>query len=44
MALVHGVHALTPGQAATVYLDPAHAYAFGPDGALRAQAAYAEAA
>lgn len=44
VGLVEGVHDLTPGQALTVWLDPAHVYLFGTDGQLAAPAAYAMAA
>ena len=44
VGLVHGVRDLVPGQALTVYLDPAHVYVFGTDGALVSAAPYAEAA
>ncbi|MEP2641474.1 ABC transporter ATP-binding protein [Roseobacter sp.] len=44
VGLVHGVQHLTPGQDLEVYLDPAHVYIFGQDGALVAAAPYAEAA
>lgn len=44
VGLVHGVQTLSPGQDLQVYLDPAHVYLFGPDGALVAAAPYAEAA
>jgi glycerol transport system ATP-binding protein len=44
VGLIHGIRALTPGQALTVHLDPAHVYIFGQDGTLVAPASYAEAA
>ena len=44
VGLVHGVHALDPGSAIEVYLDPSHVYIFGEDGALIAPASYALAA
>lgn len=44
VGLVHGVHALTPGQVLPVYLDPAHIYIFAENGALVSVAPYAEAA
>ncbi|WP_295314981.1 ABC transporter ATP-binding protein [Roseobacter sp.] len=44
VGLVHGVHSLQPGQALTVYLDPAHVYLFSEDGQLVSAAPYAEAA
>jgi glycerol transport system ATP-binding protein len=44
VGLVHGVQKLTPGQAVSVWLDPAHVYLFSPSGALAAPAAYAMAA
>lgn len=44
VGLVHGVQALSPGQKLPVYLDPAHVYVFGADGALVAPAPYARAA
>ncbi|SMX45660.1 ABC transporter ATP-binding protein [Actibacterium lipolyticum] len=44
VGVVHGVRELEPGAALTVYLDPAHVYIFGEDGALVAPAAYAAAA
>ncbi|WP_375230580.1 ABC transporter ATP-binding protein [Roseobacter sp. S98] len=44
VGLVHGVHSLQPGQDLSVYLDPAHVYLFGTDGALVSAAPYAEAA
>jgi glycerol transport system ATP-binding protein len=43
VGLVHGVHDLAPGAEVSVWLDPAHAYVFGPDGRLAAPAAYAAA-
>jgi glycerol transport system ATP-binding protein len=44
VGLVHGVQSLQPGQALSVYLDPAHVYLFAKDGQLVAAAPYAEAA
>ncbi|MEM9781834.1 MAG: ABC transporter ATP-binding protein [Pseudomonadota bacterium] len=44
VGLVHGVRELAIGEALNVYLDPAHVYVFGEDGALVAPAAYALAA
>ncbi|GHE06430.1 ABC transporter ATP-binding protein [Defluviimonas sp. 20V17] len=44
VALVHGVRDLAPGAAQPAFVDPAQVYAFGPDGALAATAAYATAA
>ena len=44
VGLVEGVHALTPGQALTVWLDPAHVYLFDAEGRLAAPASYAQAA
>jgi glycerol transport system ATP-binding protein len=44
VGLIHGVRDLKLGAALRVYLDPAHVYVFGPDGALVAPAAYAMAA
>ncbi|WP_425039725.1 ABC transporter ATP-binding protein [Primorskyibacter sp. S187A] len=44
VALVHGVRDLTLGEEITVYLDPAHVYAFNEDGGLAAVASYAVAA
>ncbi len=44
VGLVHGIQSLTPGQDLEVFLDPAHVYLFGQDGALVAAAPYAEAA
>jgi glycerol transport system ATP-binding protein len=44
VGLVHGIQTLHPGQALTVYLDPAHVYLFAKDGQLVAAAPYAEAA
>ena len=44
VGLVHGVHDLAPGTEVSVWLDPAHVYVFGADGALVAPAAYALAA
>ncbi len=44
VGLIHGVRDLELGAALRVYLDPAHVYVFGPDGALVAPAAYAAAA
>jgi glycerol transport system ATP-binding protein len=41
---VHGVRDLSPGQALTVHLDPAHIYVFAETGQLVAPASYAEAA
>lgn len=41
VGLVHGVHNLAPDAALDVWLNPDHAYLFGPDGGLRATAAYA---
>jgi len=41
---LHGIHALEHGAQVEVFLDPAHVYIFGEDGALVAPAAYAEAA
>lgn len=41
VGLVDGVHDMEPGSSVTVWLDPAHVYLFGPDGALAAPAAYA---
>ncbi|MEZ5798125.1 MAG: ABC transporter ATP-binding protein [Paracoccaceae bacterium] len=41
VALVHGVHELTPGQQVSLWLDPAHVYIFDADGALVASAGYA---
>lgn len=38
---VHGVHDLPAGSAISLWLDPAHAYLFHPDGRLAAPAAYA---
>ncbi|MDZ7708832.1 MAG: ABC transporter ATP-binding protein [Roseovarius sp.] len=44
VGLVHGVRDLKIGADLRVWLDPAHVYVFGPDGALVAPAAYALAA
>ena len=44
VGLVGGVQALAPGDAVSVWLDPAHVYVFGLDGALVAPAPYALAA
>ncbi|MEI4488679.1 ABC transporter ATP-binding protein [Frigidibacter sp. MR17.14] len=44
VGLVHGVQALAPGSAVTVWLQPAHVYLFDASGALAAPAAYAAAA
>ena len=44
VGLVEGIHALTPGQDLTVWLDPAHVYLFRDDGQLAAAAPYANAA
>ncbi|NIZ08139.1 ABC transporter ATP-binding protein [Pseudooceanicola sp. HF7] len=44
VGLVHGVHALTPGAALKVYLDPRHVYIFDEGGRLVAPAPYAVAA
>ncbi|MEO1470757.1 MAG: ABC transporter ATP-binding protein [Pseudomonadota bacterium] len=44
VGLVHGVRDLALGQPIEVFLDPAHVYVFGEDGALVATAAYALAA
>src|SRR6056297_3016048 len=44
VGLVHGVRDLRIGAAVTVFLDPAHVYVFGEDGALIAPASYALAA
>ncbi|MFK7869628.1 MAG: ABC transporter ATP-binding protein [Roseobacter sp.] len=44
VGLVHGVQPLQPGQALTVYLDPAHVYLFSDEGRLVVAAPYAEAA
>ena len=44
IALVDGVHQPEPGQALTVWLDPAHVYLFGSDGLLARPAPYAQAA
>lgn len=44
VGLVEGVHVLTPGQALTVWLDPAHVYLFDTAGRLAAPASYAKAA
>jgi glycerol transport system ATP-binding protein len=41
VGLVEGVHDIEPGTGVTVWLDPAHIYFFGQDGALVASAAYA---
>ena len=44
VGLVEDIHALTPGQDLTVWLDPAHVYLFRDDGQLAAAAPYANAA
>jgi len=44
VGLIHGVRDLKLGAALRVYLDPAHVYVFGADGALVAPAPYAQAA
>jgi glycerol transport system ATP-binding protein len=44
VGLIHGVRDLELGAALRVWLDPAHVYVFGADGALVAPAAYAQAA
>ena len=44
IALAHGVRDLAIGAPITAYLDPAHVYVFGENGALVAPAAYAMAA
>ncbi|MFT4148674.1 MAG: ABC transporter ATP-binding protein [Paracoccaceae bacterium] len=44
VGLVEGVHALTPGEAVSVWLDPAHVYLFDAEGRLAAPAAYARTA
>jgi len=44
VGLVHGVRDLELGAMLRVWLDPAHVYVFGTDGALVAPAAYAQAA
>ncbi len=44
VGLIHGVHRLAIGETLSVYLDPAHVYIFGPDGAMVAPAGYAAAA
>jgi glycerol transport system ATP-binding protein len=41
VGLVHGVHDLPPGEAVTLWLDPAHVYLFDTSGRLAAPAAYA---
>ncbi len=43
VGLVEGVHDLKPGQAVTVWLDPAHVYLFDDAGRLSAAASYAQA-
>ncbi|MET4100985.1 glycerol transport system ATP-binding protein [Roseovarius sp. MBR-78] len=44
VGLIHGVRDLELGAVLRVWLDPAHVYIFGTDGALVAPAAYAQAA
>jgi glycerol transport system ATP-binding protein len=44
VGLIHGVRELEIGTELRVWLDPAHVYVFGPDGALVAPASYAQAA
>jgi glycerol transport system ATP-binding protein len=44
VGLIHGVRDLEIGAGLRVWLDPAHVYVFGPDGALVAPASYAQAA
>jgi len=44
VGLVPGVQAIEPGTQVPVWLDPAHVYVFGEDGALVAPASYAMAA
>jgi glycerol transport system ATP-binding protein len=44
VGVVHGVRDLKLGEIINVYIDPAHVYIFGEDGALVAPAAYALAA
>ncbi len=44
VGLIHGVHTLPLGQDIDVFLDPAHVYIFGADGALVSAARFAEAA
>ena len=44
VALVEGVHALAPGAAISLWLDPAHVYLFDGEGRLAAPAAYARSA
>lgn len=44
VALVEGVHSLTPGAAISLWLDPAHVYLFDGEGRLAAPAAYARGA
>jgi len=44
VGLIHGVRDLKIGADLRVWLDPAHVYVFGPDGALVAPASYALAA
>lgn len=44
VGLVPGVRAIEPGTQVPVWLDPAHVYIFGEDGALVAPASYAMAA
>jgi glycerol transport system ATP-binding protein len=44
VGLIHGVRELEIGTELRVWLDPAHVYVFGPDGALIAPASYAQAA
>ena len=44
VGLIHGVQSLNLGQDLQVFLDPAHVYIFGTEGALVSAAPYAEAA
>ena len=44
VGLIHGVRELEIGAELRVWLDPAHVYVFGTDGALVAPASYAQAA
>jgi glycerol transport system ATP-binding protein len=44
VGLIQGIHDLVHGSELAVYLDPAHVYIFGEDGALVAPATYAAAA
>ncbi len=44
VALIHGVHNLSPGSTVSLWLDASHVYLFGTDGRIVLPAAYADAA